>query len=132
MKWWDVVVTPIFDSNGEVFQILAASRDVTERELYEARWHKTNEELARATRLTDEFLANMSHELRAPPNAIPGMSEALQDEVLGSLNERQQKSIATIEKSGRHLLSLFCQRWNAADPAIERFPYRARISGLSC
>jgi CheY-like chemotaxis protein len=67
---------------------------------------QTNEQLARATRLKDEFLANMSHELRTPLNAILGMSESLQEDVFGSINERQGKAIATIERSGRHLLEL--------------------------
>ncbi len=66
----------------------------------------SNQELARATRLKDEFLASMSHELRTPLNAILGMSEALQELNFGPINDRQQKSISTIEKSGRHLLSL--------------------------
>jgi PAS domain S-box-containing protein len=66
----------------------------------------TNAELARATRLKDEFLANMSHELRTPLNAILGLSEGLVDEAFGSLNDRQKKSIATIERSGKHLLEL--------------------------
>ena len=66
----------------------------------------SNEELARATRLKDEFLANMSHELRTPLNGILGMAETLQEQVLGSLNEKQLKFLKTIEKSGLHLLSL--------------------------
>lgn len=66
----------------------------------------SNTQLERATRLKDEFLANMSHELRTPLNAILGMAEALLDEICGSLNERQKKSIATIERSGKHLLDL--------------------------
>jgi signal transduction histidine kinase/ActR/RegA family two-component response regulator len=66
----------------------------------------SNQELARATRLKDEFLASMSHELRTPLNAILGMSEALQGLNFGPINDRQQKSLATIEKSGKHLLSL--------------------------
>ncbi|MEE3720010.1 response regulator [Tumidithrix elongata RA019] len=66
----------------------------------------SNLDLARATRLKDEFLANMSHELRTPLNAILGLSEALQDEVLGELNDRQKKSLQTIERSGQHLLQL--------------------------
>jgi signal transduction histidine kinase/DNA-binding NarL/FixJ family response regulator len=65
-----------------------------------------NAELARAVRAKDEFLAVMSHELRTPLNAILGMSEGLQDEVYGPLNERQLKSLNTIAGSGRHLLSL--------------------------
>jgi len=48
----------------------------------------------------------MSHELRTPLNAILGLSEALQEEVYGPLNERQRRSLRTIEGSGQHLLSL--------------------------
>jgi signal transduction histidine kinase/DNA-binding response OmpR family regulator len=65
-----------------------------------------NAELARASRLKDEFLASMSHELRTPLNAVLGLSEALQEQVYGPLNEKQLKSLRTIEESGRHLLSL--------------------------
>jgi predicted ATPase/signal transduction histidine kinase/ActR/RegA family two-component response regulator len=60
----------------------------------------------RANQSKSEFLANMSHELRTPLNAILGMSEGLQEEVFGVVNERQQKSLQTIEKGGRHLLEL--------------------------
>ena len=35
-RWWDVVVTPITDVNGAVVQLLAVSRDVTERRREEA------------------------------------------------------------------------------------------------
>jgi CheY-like chemotaxis protein len=34
------------------------------------------------------------------------MSESLQDEILGPINERQRKALATIERSGKHLLAL--------------------------
>jgi len=87
--------------------------ELVERQRAEATLQTTNEQLqianmdlARATRLKDEFLANMSHELRTPLNAILGMAEVLQEEVLGDLNEQQQKAISTIEHSGKHLLDL--------------------------
>jgi PAS domain S-box-containing protein len=66
----------------------------------------TNAELMRVTRLKDEFLANMSHELRTPLNAILGMTEGLQDNIFGEVNQQQFKSLATIERSASHLLSL--------------------------
>uniref|UniRef100_UPI00286B204F PAS domain S-box protein n=1 Tax=Chamaesiphon sp. VAR_48_metabat_135_sub TaxID=2964699 RepID=UPI00286B204F len=66
----------------------------------------SNQELLRATRLKDEFLANMSHELRTPLNAILGLSESFLEEVFGIINDRQKKAIATVERSGEHLLSL--------------------------
>jgi signal transduction histidine kinase len=48
----------------------------------------------------------MSHELRTPLNAILGISEGLQEEAFGTLNQRQQNSVATIQRSGKHLLEL--------------------------
>lgn len=65
-----------------------------------------NAALGRAARLKDEFLASMSHELRTPLTGILGMAEALQMQVYGSLNDRQLRSVRTIEESGKHLLSL--------------------------
>jgi signal transduction histidine kinase/CheY-like chemotaxis protein len=65
-----------------------------------------NAELARSARLKDEFLASMSHELRTPLNAILGLSEALQEQVYGPLNDKQLRPLHSIETSGQHLLSL--------------------------
>ncbi|MBF0398229.1 MAG: response regulator [Desulfobacterales bacterium] len=65
-----------------------------------------NAELSRSAKLKDEFLANMSHELRTPLTSILGMSEILIEEMYGPLNEQQRSYLETIEKSGKHLLSL--------------------------
>ncbi|HBE19445.1 MAG TPA: hypothetical protein DEG17_08890 [Cyanobacteria bacterium UBA11149] len=67
---------------------------------------ESNLKLAHATRLKDEFLANMSHELRTPLNAILGMTEALQDQIFGTINDGQKQALQTIERSGSHLLEL--------------------------
>lgn len=71
-----------------------------------AELQQTNEELIRATRLKDEFLANMSHELRTPLNTILGMTDGLEEQVYGNLNERQLQALRTVERSGSHLLEL--------------------------
>jgi PAS domain S-box-containing protein len=65
-----------------------------------------NLELERALRVKDEFLASMSHELRTPLTGILGLSEAMQLDVYGPMNERQNKVLADIHFSGRHLLDL--------------------------
>ncbi|MBD2299276.1 PAS domain S-box protein [Nostoc sp. FACHB-190] len=105
--------TAVKDAEGNYLYNRATLFDISDRKQAEEELRQTNKqlvntniELARATRLKDEFLANMSHELRTPLNAILGMSEGLQESVFGSLNERQVKAIATIERSGRHLLEL--------------------------
>ncbi|MFN5613501.1 MAG: response regulator, partial [Pseudanabaena sp.] len=81
-------------------------RDISDRKQTEAQLQRTNQELARATRLKDEFLANMSHELRTPLNAILGMTEGLQEQVFGKISERQLKALQAIQSSGSHLLEL--------------------------
>ena len=65
-----------------------------------------NAELARAARIKDEFLATISHELRTPLTAILGMSESLQENIFGVMNEDQNEALRYIEESGRHLLDL--------------------------
>jgi len=65
-----------------------------------------NAALEKASRLKDEFLASMSHELRTPLTGILGLSEALQMQTFGSLNEKQAKALMNVETSGRHLLEL--------------------------
>ncbi len=65
-----------------------------------------NEQLEKTSRMKSEFLASMSHELRTPMNSIIGFAEVLKDKMFGDLNERQEKYIANILASGRHLLQL--------------------------
>lgn len=94
------------DADGNPQSIIGINFDISDRKQAELQLQTANQELLRATRLKDEFLANMSHELRTPLNAILGFSETLQDEVFGSLNEKQLKAISIVESSGKHLLSL--------------------------
>jgi PAS domain S-box-containing protein len=89
-------------------QALAEERALLAQRISErtAELSAANAELAGVARAKDEFLASMSHELRTPLNAILGLTESLQEQTRGPLNERQLKSLRTIEESGRHLLAL--------------------------
>ncbi|WP_201323780.1 CBS domain-containing protein, partial [Pseudanabaena sp. lw0831] len=83
-----------------------SQQEIAERKQAQQQLTETNQQLARATRLKDEFLANMSHELRTPLNAILGLSNALKEQILGSLTESQLNAIGIVESSGEHLLEL--------------------------
>ncbi|MFO1418164.1 MAG: PAS domain S-box protein [Methylotetracoccus sp.] len=92
--------------------ILVTLFDLTERKQAESlrlsneALRVTNLSLAEANRVKDEFVATMSHELRTPLTGVLNLAEALQEEVYGPLTEGQQRSVAMIESSGRHLLRL--------------------------
>lgn len=124
LRW--VRNTPVlhYDNQGELVFYDGLIQDITERKQVEIaleeervslarkveertdELNRANAELARAACLKDEFLATMSHELRTPLNIVLGMSEALQDGIYGSLNEKQLKALHRITEGGNHLLAI--------------------------
>ncbi|APV44978.1 Signal transduction histidine kinase [Dehalogenimonas formicexedens] len=59
-----------------------------------------------ANQAKSDFLASMSHELRTPLNAVIGFSQVLEEQIFGSLNEKQAEYVTNILGSGQHLLCL--------------------------
>ncbi|AFY54598.1 signal transduction histidine kinase [Rivularia sp. PCC 7116] len=62
------------------------------------------QEAETANHSKSEFLANMSHELRTPLNAILGFAQLMKRDKF--LSAQQRDFVATINRSGEHLLSL--------------------------
>jgi signal transduction histidine kinase len=83
--------------NEELEQKVAART----RELYE-----TMTILKQTDEIKSQFLTNMSHELRTPLSSIIYTCQAIDSEILGSLNEVQHKHIQNMLDSGTHLLQL--------------------------
>lgn len=123
-RYIDLMVSNLYDRANHYNGALLTLRNVTQRRLAEqalvrertllsqrvaeqtSDLRRANAELARVAQMKDEFLANMSHELRTPLNTVLGLSEALQEQVYGTLSERQLRALRNIEESGRHLLAL--------------------------
>jgi PAS domain S-box-containing protein len=102
-----IVITDITERKLAEELLLKERTLLTQRvEERTAELSRTNAELSRAVRLKDEFLATMSHELRSPLNTILASAEILQEQIFGSLNQKQFKYIQNLEKSARHLLCL--------------------------
>jgi signal transduction histidine kinase len=104
--WTHISVSVIPDSNGEPEFFLAMIEDITERKETELKLRASQEAAEAASRSKSEFLTTMSHELRTPLNAIMGLSQLLQQEIVGSLNEKQNEYVSCIYSSGEHLLVL--------------------------
>ncbi|MCE1227851.1 MAG: PAS domain S-box protein, partial [Geobacteraceae bacterium] len=67
---------------------------------------QANARMQELDQLKSLFIASMSHELRTPLNSIIGFSSILKDEWLGPVNPEQKENLATILRSGKHLLNL--------------------------
>jgi PAS domain S-box-containing protein len=109
----EINLTGIRDVTESDTIIQVVIRDITPRKQAEAMLRRgqetlqlANTELARALRMKDEFLASMSHELRTPLTGILGLTEVMQSQMYGPLNEQQLHYAEVIRESGRHLLNL--------------------------
>jgi two-component system, cell cycle sensor histidine kinase DivJ len=88
-------------------EVVAVSRDVTERKQQQQDLEETRLEAERANAAKGRFLATMSHELRTPLNAIIGFSEMLKKEDELRLDPaRRQEYAGVINDSGNHLLAV--------------------------
>ena len=69
---------------GEPADIVAVTRDISERKAQERALVEARDAALDAIRAKSRFLANMSHELRTPLNAIIGFSEVMTREMFGA------------------------------------------------
>ncbi|WP_290882866.1 PAS domain S-box protein [Fischerella sp.] len=104
--WALVSISIMSSTNGEPEYFLAMIEDITERKQTELELCESKEAAEAGSRAKSEFLATMSHELRTPLNAIMGLSQLLQQEMVGSLNDKQKEYVNCIYSSGEHLLAL--------------------------
>jgi PAS domain S-box-containing protein len=99
-------ISTILGNNNTPEFLLAFIEDITERQETQLKLRESETAAEAGNRAKNEFLSIMSHELRTPLNAIMGLSQLLQQEIVGSLNEKQQEYINCIYSSGEHLLAL--------------------------
>ncbi|MFP4692637.1 MAG: ATP-binding protein [Halothece sp.] len=89
---------------GSLFLVLAT--DISEQRQLCRELAAKNADLVQLNRLKDEFLACITHELKSPLTAIVGLSNLLNQNSIGELNERQQRYVNQVYQSGRQLMNL--------------------------
>jgi cell cycle sensor histidine kinase DivJ len=105
--WAEVRCRPAARGKGEPADIVAVTRDISERKAQEQALVEARDAAMAASRAKTAFLANMSHELRTPLNAIIGFSEVMTREIFGPVGSpRYQEYARLIHESGGHLLEL--------------------------
>ena len=104
--WAEIRCRPASRTIGAPAEIVAVTRDISERKRHERALEAARDAALDASRAKSRFLANMSHELRTPLNAIIGFSEIMTREMFGSIGPRYQEYSRLIHESGAHLLEL--------------------------
>ncbi len=87
-KWWDVVVSPLVSTDGEVTQLISVSRDITERKNMEQR--------------KDEFISIASHEMKTPLTTAKAYLQLLEL----SLDKENENAILYAQKASHSVVRL--------------------------
>lgn len=119
---------PLFDAQGRPDKVCVIGTDISERVRLERELLAAKEAAEKANNAKSDFLARMSHEMRTPLNAILGFSELAE---MAAGEEERQRSLASLRKSGRLLLTLVndlldLSRVESGRLALESIPFNLR------
>ena len=95
------------DLDGPLLKSLSSQAAIAiEHSLLNERARQQAEDLEKAMSERSRFFASLSHELRTPINAVIGYNNLLQEQIFGSLSERQVDALEKANRSAQHLLEL--------------------------
>lgn len=110
IRWWEVFLNPIKNTNGEIEELSAIAHDITNKKNAEIQLKENSESMRKAKeiaenslRVKENFLANMSHEIRTPMNGVIGMIDLLNET---KLDAEQKEYVNIVKKSSYTLLNI--------------------------
>lgn len=104
MRWLDIAIIPLRDTQGETIGQFGIARDVTEAYRLDEELRAAKIQAERANQAKSVFLAGMSHEIRTPLNAILGYSQLMEGNP--ALDAGQKRMVNAISRAGEHLLEV--------------------------
>jgi PAS domain S-box-containing protein len=101
--WNDLLITPVFDANGELINFVGLQRDVTEMKDAQDALAASYAELRKLQELRDNLTHMIIHDLRSPLSGIIGFLDLFQRRVSAKLDEKELSYIGTAFKAAEDL-----------------------------
>jgi PAS domain S-box-containing protein len=130
-KWWEAIIAPIFDANGQVERLLSVSRDISDSKKLEVILEQQLAQLEAIYATAPIGLCFLDTERRyVQMNGrlaeINGLSVAEHigktiGEILPELAERQEPIFQQVLQTGRPILNLEVRGTTPAQPGVERY-----------
>ena len=103
-KWWEVIVTPIKDTDGSINRLLAVSRDITERRRAEKVVENLNKDLkstiallTQSNRQLQDFVHVAAHDLKTPVRGIGTLADWIVGDYGDKLDDGGRENIRLLK-----------------------------------
>jgi len=104
--WLTVNGLPVFDSNGELSEVLISFIDITERKKAEELVKQQLEEMKALDKMKTDFMNVAAHELKSPLIPIRTYVQMLADEQYGPLTSSQKEVLENVLRNAKRLQNL--------------------------
>jgi len=122
----EINATPIMEE-GEMVEVEAIVRDITERVRTRRRLEEQNRQLRKLDEMKDQFIAMATHELKTPLTSIKGYVDYIQSGSAGEVPERIKELLDVIQRNTKRLDTLTNdlldqQRLESGEMDVEKEP----------
>ncbi len=100
-KWFELRIV-----SSALNEVLAISRDITDRKQAEAQLHLKNEELVKIVKEKNKFFSIIAHDLRSPFNGFLGLTQLMAEELPDMSLAETQKIAVSMRNSATNLFRL--------------------------
>lgn len=104
LYWESAVISPVFDSNGDIMSYVAVKEDISAKKKMINDLILAKQKAEESDKLKTAFLHNISHEIRTPLNAISGFSGLLRNPNIAQ--EKLNRYTSIIQNSSEQLISV--------------------------